>query len=386
MGGGSGGHITPTIAVATEIKKRKPDVQLEYILGRGDQLSDIVKNKDIFSDVHHIFSGKLRRYHGGGILQVLDIPTILKNIRDMIFVFIGFLQSLLLLRKLKPDILFIKGGFVGVPVGLAAAILKIPYVTHDSDAVPGLANRIISRWASKHAVAMPIEHYTYPKDKTVQVGNPVSDKYKMVTAQLQQSYKDSFGLPIEAQVVFVTGGGLGAHRLNISIAAISKQLLGRHPQAVILHISGRGKEEEVVEAYQKALTTSELERVVLEPFVTDMYRYSGAADVSVVRAGANTLAELATQAKATIVVPNPQLTGGHQLKNTSLLEEQDAVVSVSDESVAKNPELLLQQVETLLDSPKKRLELARNLHATAIEDSVQQLASIIITEAEGARS
>ena len=385
MGGGSGGHITPTIAVASEIKKQQPNTELEYILGRGDKLSDVVKEKDIFENVHHVFSGKFRRFHGGGLLQFLDIPTTLKNIRDMFLVLIGFVQSVLLLQKLKPDALFIKGGFVGVPVGLAAALLKIPFVTHDSDAVPGLANRIIGRWAAKHAVAMPVEHYSYPKGRTTQVGNPVSDKYTLVTAALQKSYKESFGLPSDAQVVFVTGGGLGAHRLNMSVAALAKQLLGRHPQAVILHISGRGKEDEVIQAYAKALNESELERVVLEPFVTDMYRYSGAADVSVVRAGANTLAELATQAKACIIVPNPQLTGGHQLKNAELLKERGAVTIVDDEAVSKNPELLLQQIEALLDSPQKRLELARNLHSTSFEDSAQQLAQIVLSVAEGQR-
>lgn len=385
MGGGSGGHITPTIAVASEIKKQQSNTELEYILGRGDKLSDVVKEKDIFENVHHVFSGKFRRFHGGGLLQFLDIPTTLKNIRDMFLVLIGFVQSVLLLRKLKPDALFIKGGFVGVPVGLAAALLKIPFVTHDSDAVPGLANRIIGRWAAKHAVAMPVEHYSYPKGRTTQVGNPVSDKYTLVTAALQKSYKESFGLPSDAQVVFVTGGGLGAHRLNMSVAALAKQLLGRHPQAVILHISGRGKEDEVIQAYAKALNESELERVVLEPFVTDMYRYSGAADVSVVRAGANTLAELATQAKACIIVPNPQLTGGHQLKNAELLKERGAVTIVDDEAVSKNPELLLQQIEALLDSPQKRLELARNLHSTSFEDSAQQLAQIVLSVAEGQR-
>ena len=385
VGGGSGGHITPTIAVASEIKKQQSNTELEYILGRGDKLSDVVKEKDIFENVHHVFSGKFRRFHGGGLLQFLDIPTTLKNSRDMFLVLIGFVQSVLLLRKLKPDALFIKGGFVGVPVGLAAALLKIPFVTHDSDAVPGLANRIIGRWAAKHAVAMPVEHYSYPKGRTTQVGNPVSDKYTLVTAALQKSYKESFGLPSDAQVVFVTGGGLGAHRLNMSVAALAKQLLGRHPQAVILHISGRGKEDEVIQAYAKALNESELERVVLEPFVTDMYRYSGAADVSVVRAGANTLAELATQAKACIIVPNPQLTGGHQLKNAELLKERGAVTIVDDEAVSKNPELLLQQIEALLDSPQKRLELARNLHSTSFEDSAQQLAQIVLSVAEGQR-
>lgn len=293
----------------------------------------------------------------------------------------GFLQSLLLLRRLRPDALFIKGGFVGVPTGLAAACLGIPYLTHDSDIVPGLANRIIARWASWHAVAMPKEHYGYPAGRTVQTGIPLSDKYKMVTAPLYKIYKESFGLPSDAQVIFVTGGGLGAHRLNMAVAKISKHLLARHPKAVILHVSGPGKEEDVNREYQRSLKSVDLERVHLEPFVQDMYRYSGAADVIITRAGATTLAEFATQAKACIVVPNSQLTGGQQSKNSKVLEDLEAVEMVTDAAVERNPELLLQKVEELLDNPKQRLHLARNLHKTAIDDAAEAIARLTLRTA-----
>lgn len=131
MGGGSGGHITPTLAVAEEIKKLHPEADLTYVIGRGDELSDVIQRKKLFSSIHHIYSGKLRRYHGEGLRQLLDIPTILKNVRDAIFVAVGCVQAWFLLRKCRPDVIFIKGGFVGVPIGLAAAIRKIPYITHD---------------------------------------------------------------------------------------------------------------------------------------------------------------------------------------------------------------------------------------------------------------
>lgn len=386
MGGGSGGHITPTIAVASEIKQQQPTAHIIYVMGRGDALSDVITGNGLFDGVQHVFSGKLRRYHGAGLLQIFDIPTTLKNIRDVFYVVIGFFQSVWLLHRLKPQVLFIKGGFVGVPVGLAAALLRIPYVTHDSDTVPGLANRIISRWAKWHAVGMPIENYSYPQDKTVETGIPIAEAFKPVTAKLQASYKESFGLPPEAQVVLVTGGGLGAQRLNLAMATISGTLLARNPDAVILHICGRGKDDEVAEAYRKNVRADELERVVLEPFVEDMHRYSGAADLIVARAGASSLAEFAMQAKACIVVPNPQLTGGHQTKNTAALEARRAVVALQDQAVTQNPELLLQQIEQLLASPQKRLELARNLHATAHADAALQLANLVMQTAKRANA
>src|SRR5690606_12676531 len=127
-------------------------------------------------------------------------------------------------RKHRPDALFVKGGFVGVPLGLAAAMLKIPYITHDSDAVPGLANRLIARWAKAHAVAMPKEAYGYPANKTFHVGTPIASVYEPVTADRQARYKKSFGLPKTAKVLLVTGGGLGAKRLNVAVAKVAKTL------------------------------------------------------------------------------------------------------------------------------------------------------------------
>src|SRR5207253_4160634 len=120
-----------------------------------------------------------------GWKNLIDIPMMLKNLRDAFRVVIGMWQSYRLLKKLKPSVIFIKGGFVGVPVGLAAAKRKIPYVTHDSDVLPGLANHIIARWASAHAVAMPKQLYHYPQDKTYTVGVPVSGEYREVTYHLQ---------------------------------------------------------------------------------------------------------------------------------------------------------------------------------------------------------
>ena len=150
-----GGHITPLLAVAHELKRIEPDCKIVYIGQRGDDfIASVANNSDIDAS-YTIRAGKFRRYHAGKLKQLFDLPTIAKNIRDIWRVLVGKCQSWYLLRKIKPDIIFIKGAYVGAPVGLAAAWLHIPYVTHDADAIPGLANRIIARWASAHAVALP---------------------------------------------------------------------------------------------------------------------------------------------------------------------------------------------------------------------------------------
>ncbi len=372
------------LAVATEIKNKYPKSKLIYAIGKNDSLIHLPENDPAIEKVFSIRSGKFRRYHGEGIKQIFDIPTLLKNIRDFFYVIIGFFQALSMIRKESPDAIFIKGGFVGVPVGLAAAVCGIPYTTHDSDAVPGLANRIISRWARKNTVAMPIENYTYAADKMIQVGVPISDQYRPVSASKRSQYLQAIDIPTNSQLILVTGGGLGAQRLNTAITKISKQLLSRYPQLYIVHITGPNNEDQVRKQYDSVQDSAQ--RVIIKPFIDDMYVYTGAADVVISRAGANSLAELAAQQKACIIVPNPQLTGGHQTKNAEVLEKSKAIMVISDSQIVKNPELLLRDIEHLLKDNNARKELAEAFHDTADITAANKLADIIIGTANGTRA
>src|SRR6266542_6902052 len=119
-GGGSGGHITPLLAVAHELKNQDPQIAITYIGQKGDGLADIPAQDPNIDTVKLVHAGKFRRYHGEGWRQLLDIPTMLKNIRDAVLVLAGIWESFWLLKTLRPDVVFVKGGFVGVPVGLAA--------------------------------------------------------------------------------------------------------------------------------------------------------------------------------------------------------------------------------------------------------------------------
>jgi len=114
------------LAVAHELKRANPNIEIIYAIGKGDKLAHLPQEDDSVARVQSILSGKFRRYHGEGWKQVLDVSTLLKNIRDFFFVLIGIGQSILFLHREKPDVIFIKGGFVGVPIGLAAAVLRIP--------------------------------------------------------------------------------------------------------------------------------------------------------------------------------------------------------------------------------------------------------------------
>jgi UDP-N-acetylglucosamine--N-acetylmuramyl-(pentapeptide) pyrophosphoryl-undecaprenol N-acetylglucosamine transferase len=373
-GGGSGGHITPILAVAAELKQLDKSIRIVYIGQTGDKLADIPAADPHIDEVFTVRAGKFRRYHGEGWRQLLDIDTQLKNVRDAILVLIGLWQSFWLVRRLQPQVIFSRGGFVSVPVSLGGWLNHVPYITHDSDSMPSLANRLIARWAHLHAVALPAEVYPYPATKTHVVGIPVSQQYELVTARLMRHYRKLLHIDGYKQVLLVTGGGNGAQALNKHVIDNAAVLLKQYPQLVILHIAGRSLVDATSVAYDEAIGREDRKRVIVEGFVTDMYRYSGAADVIIARGGATNLAEFAIQAKACIVIPSPQL--AWNVQNARVMAAHEAIVELS-EAHAEQEQRLARAVGDLFDHADKRLRLARNLHKLAHDGSARELAELV---------
>lgn len=380
-GGGSGGHITPILAVARELKRAQSDVQIVYIGQKGDSLADVPARDPNIDEVFAVPAGKFRRYHGEGLRQFLDVKTMALNGRDVFRVIRGLFQSRRLLKRLKPDIIFIKGGFVGVPVGLAAAQLGIPFITHDSDAIPGLANRIIARWAIMHAVALPKDVYSYDQAKTVTVGVPVVGDYAFVTPELKNQYRQELQLPTDGKLLFIIGGGLGAQRVNDAVASALVSLLATFPDLRVVHGVGRANEQTMREHYEQLLSPEQVARVQTAGFLHDVYRYSGAADVVITRAGATNLAEFAVQGKACIVIPNPFLTAGHQLKNAAYLEEQQAAELITETDLEIQPTALTTLVADLLNDPKRQAELGERFTAFGHPAAAHELADLLLDAA-----
>lgn len=380
-GGGSGGHITPILAVARELKQLQPELQLIYVGQRGDQLSDVPAASPYIDKVYTVRAGKFRRYHGEGFKQIFDLPTLAKNIRDAMWVLVGILQSYRLLKKLKPAIIFTRGGFVSVPVAIGGRLCRIPYITHDSDAIPSLANRIIARRAMLHAVALPKEVYAYPQGKTVTVGVPIQSEFHPVNAVQKKVYKQQIGLEKADKILFITGGGNGALSLNNAAAEVVPALLETYPDLAVVHVAGRLHEAALTQKYDELLTAEQRGRVIVKGFVTELYAYSGAADVIIMRAGATNLAEFAAQQKACIVVPNPLLTGGHQLKNVQALVERHAALCITEQDLAAGPEILQRAIKRLLDNPKERQALAAQFGKLAHPNAARELAVLLLREA-----
>lgn len=347
------------------------------MLERGNGFTALVQGSKDVDALHCIFAGKFRRYHGESLLQhLLDITTIFKNIRDFFLMLMGIVQSFFLLLRLRPDAVFIKGGFVGVPIGLVCALFKIPFITHDSDTVPGLANKIVGRWAKIHATGMPTEFYNSPKDKLRYVGIPLAAEYQQITKSEQAEYRKSIDVPVDASLLVVTGGSLGAVRLNNAVLAAAETILQENPKLYIFHQTG-GQQDNIYHALPAELHS----RVVEKQFVDNLYAYLAAGDLVLARAGATTIAEIGALKKACVLVPNPALTGGQQTKNAAHLDEKNAAVILSEDNAA-NATVLSNTITSLLASPSQRQELANNLHEMIKTDAAEEIVKLIVAQAE----
>jgi UDP-N-acetylglucosamine--N-acetylmuramyl-(pentapeptide) pyrophosphoryl-undecaprenol N-acetylglucosamine transferase len=379
VGGGSGGHLTPIIAIANSLKKLSPEIEVVHVGQKNEGLQNITEDKSI-DMTFAITAGKFRRYHGESFVShLLDIKTLLLNVRDLFRFLYGTLEAWFLLGRVKPNSIMLKGGFVSVPVGIAARLRRIPYLTHDSDAVPGLANRLTSKRAVYNTTALPPEVYPYDTSKTVQVGIPIRKEFVQVTEELKQKAKEHLDIDKNVPVLLSVGGGLGAQRMNRALVESSNNLLEQNEELVIIHFTGKKLLQETTDMYRNNLTEKFRDRVKVIDFTTELYKYSAAADIILTRGGATNIAEFAAQAKPCIVVPNPVLTGGQQLHNAKVLSDSGAAIILQESDLDKLASVV---IELFNKSAAEKKSLGDKLHKLAVYDSSDRLATMLIEMAK----
>ncbi len=320
-----------------------------------------------------IISGKLRRYsHLSFTRQLFLRNLVLLNIRDVFLTMFGILQSFMKLIAWRPDVIFAKGGYVCLPVGFAAHILRIPLVIHDSDAHPGLTNRVLGLWANVIATGAPLKYYSYPASKAIYTGIPISDEFHEFSNIEKQEAKLKWGVAANRPLIVITGGGLGAQRINdASVVALDD--LTRLGSVVL--ISGVGQYNEL-----KSILPANNEKFQLHSFIaSDVASLLGAADVVIARAGATTILELASLVKPTILIPNEKLTGNHQLKNTNVYLEKEAVKFISEADMVNDPKILASAVKDILHSPEASHKMAIRFSNFVRPNAARDVADMIIS-------
>lgn len=381
VGGGSGGHVTPVVAVVREIWKKRPRAEIDFWTDKKyyRNARKITIENGMSVEIKKVAAGKLRRYAGFGIMDYLrHFDIVLNNVVDFFKTIGGFCQSFFRLLVKRPDVIFLKGGYVCLPVGLAARLLRVPYVIHDSDATPGLTNRLLAKKATKIATGMPLSYYSYPENKAEWTGIPINEEFKPVSERKQKTLKKELGFDPERKLVLATGGSLGAEDINLTVRKILPELLKK--SSVIL-VAGRERYPEMMDLKDyEVWEDGELKsNFRMFEFSSEMWKLIGAADIVISRAGASTMTELSAMAKPVIMVPNEELPGRHQVKNAKAYEKAEAAIVVSDTKMMKNPELLLDAILHLLRSERECERLAVNLHGFTKDHAAESLANMVIS-------
>lgn len=342
-GGGTAGHVTPNIALIPRLKEL--DYEIHYIGSYEGIEKKLIEEMKI--PYYGISSGKLRRY--------FDV----KNFSDPFRVIKGYFEAKKILKKLKPDILFSKGGFVAVPVVLAAKRRHIPVIIHESDMTPGLANKLAIPSATKVCCNFPETLKLLPEEKAVLTGSPIR-------AELRQGNKvaalEFCGFTANKPTLMIIGGSLGSANVNAAIREILPQLLQTFQ---VVHLCGKGKLDPSL-----AHTEGYVQYEYIKEELADLFAL---ADVVVSRAGANAICELLDLRKPALLIPlGSNASRGDQLLNAKSFKSQGFCEVLTEDQL--NPQLLL---DTILKLYQSRAVYIRAMEKSSLSNAVETITNLI---------
>lgn len=343
-GGGTAGHVMPNLALLPYL--RDAGFRSVYIGSNGIE-KEIVTGAGL--EFHTIHSGKLRRYAS------------IENFKDVFKVLMGMIQAFFLLGRIRPACVFSKGGFVAVPVAIAAWARGIPVISHESDVSPGLANRIIARFAKMNLYAFPETGRYLVGRPCRQVGTPV--RQSIYSADRRRGFEVCGWNPGSMPVVLFMGGSQGAQFINDQVYAALPELL---EFCRVIHLTGRGKQQDLAPLdlpSKEAATTSERDKFLqrhgdnyraFEFLGSELPDVLACADVVVSRAGANSIFELRALNKPMILIPLEKGSRGDQILNAESFRQNGwaRVLRESDLSVQSLVAMVRQAVTTAAEEPR----------------------------------
>ena len=339
-GGGSAGHVTPNLAL---LPRLKAEGYVVHYIGTADGIEkELVKKEDV--TYHAISAGKLRRYFS------------LRNFMDPFRVMKGICQSRRILKRVKPDVVFAKGGYVSVPVVIAARG-KAPVVIHESDYTPGLANKISGKFADKICVTFE-DTLQYVGEKGVFTGTPI--RPELYSGKREQGLSFA-GFDGQKPILLIMGGSLGAQALNDALRAALPTLTRTYD---IVHLCGKGKVDSAVDdpAYRQ-----------YEYIIEELPNLFAAADIILSRAGANAVFEFLALAKPALLVPLPlSASRGDQILNAGYFARKGYAMTLDQDRLT--PETLTDALNDLYD---RRLSFVSRMSADAMADGTDEIMDVI---------
>ena len=342
-GGGTAGHVTPNLALIPSLKAAGYDIQ--YIGSYNGMERKLIENAGIPYD--GISSGKLRRYFD------------LKNFSDPFRVLKGYAEALKILRKYKPDVLFSKGGFVAVPVVLAAKHYHIPTIIHESDMTPGLANKLCIPSAKWVCCNFPETLKYLPAGKAVLTGSPIRAELLQGDRLAGLQYTN---LSAAKPIILVIGGSLGSVKVNGAVRSILPKLL---EQFQVIHICGKGNLDESL------IGTSGY--VQYEYVDSPLKHLFAAADLIVSRAGANSICEILALRKPNVLIPlSAAASRGDQILNANSFAKQGYSTVLEEEKVTDDT-----LFDAIHDTYENRRTFIENMEKSHLNNAIDTIMKLI---------
>ena len=360
-GGGTAGHIFPIIAIVREIRRNYPYGGFEfYYIGPKDKFAANLFSKERI-EVKTILAGKIRRYFS------------FKNIIDIFKLPIGFLQAFYQIFVISPDVIFSKGGYGSITASISSWTLMVPVFLHESDISPGLANRIVGKFALEIFISFPVQKTEYfPAKKMLSVGNPLR---KEILEGSKEEAKKLFKLTEEQPIILILGGSQGAQRINDTLLTILPEILRNFE---IIHQTGQRNFEQVRKEAEVVIAEDFKKYYHPFPFLNEeelSHAYQ-AADLIISRAGAGSIFEIAAIGKPAILIPLPEAAQNHQVKNAYVFAENGAALVIEEANFT--PHFVLERIKYLFSQPEKLKEMAQRAKEFSRPEAAKIIAEYIV--------
>jgi UDP-N-acetylglucosamine--N-acetylmuramyl-(pentapeptide) pyrophosphoryl-undecaprenol N-acetylglucosamine transferase len=364
-GGGTGGHITPLIAVARETKKICQENGLEipefFFMGPSGFSKELLIKENI--PVKLVWSGKIRRYFS------------FKNFLDLFKAPVGLLQAIIKIFLLMPDVVFSKGGHGSVPVVLASRLFRIPVLLHESDAIPGLANKFLSKYSQKIAISFTAAEKFFPSEKIAITGNPIRNT---LTKGNPEDAKKIFGLPGDKQVIFIFCGSQGAQPINDLIISTITDLLEKYELIWQTGIENYGlAAKQIKEIFNEIPKACHLAAFLDEEQIAAAF---AAATLIVSRAGATNIFEIAACGKPSILIPLPNSASDHQRENSFEYAKYGAADIMEQANLT--PHVFTGEISRLINNKELLQKMSDCAKSFAKPDAARKIAIELLALAE----
>jgi len=355
-GGGTGGHVNPALAIANTIKQNDPDAVIEYVGTKRGIENKLVPKAGY--PIHHVQVQGLRRSLSPANIKAawlaLTSPGKAKKI----------------IKEFKPDLVVGTGGYVSWPVCKAAASMGIPTALHESNAIAGVAVKMLQNSVDRIYLNFEKtgETLTCAPEKLMKVGNPVMKGFSSLT---REEARRQLGIPDKYKYVILSyAGSMGAEKVNDAVLCLMRDFTAKHPEVYHIHATG-SIELELCTSQFREMGLDKYDNIELCEYIYDMPVKMAAADLTINRAGAMTVSELAITGKCAIFIPSPNVAENHQYKNAKVLYDADAAGLFEEKELTDGAKPLIAEVEKLLTDEGKAIrdERSRNIVQFAVPES-----------------